>query len=85
LANKVSGPDPGAQGRIFSLEVDFASESERLVLFGPSGSGKTITIKAIAGLLRPDAGQITIGGSILFGLKQNIDIPARHRNIGYVP
>jgi molybdate transport system ATP-binding protein len=74
-----------AQGRMFSLEVDFASESERLVLFGPSGSGKTITLKAIAGLLRPDAGRIIIGGSILFDLKQNIDIPARHRNIGYVP
>ena len=74
-----------AQGRTFSLETDFASESERLVLFGPSGSGKTLTIKAIAGLLRPDAGRIIIGGSILFDHRQNIDIPARHRNIGYVP
>jgi len=74
-----------AQGRRFSLDVDFASESERLVLFGPSGSGKTLTLKAIAGLLRPDAGRIIIGGSVLFDLKQDIDIPARHRNIGFVP
>ena len=74
-----------ARGRTFSLEADFASESERLVLFGPSGSGKTLTVKAIAGLLRPDAGRIIIGGSILFDHRQNIDIPARHRNIGDVP
>jgi molybdate transport system ATP-binding protein len=74
-----------SQGRVFALEVDFASESERVVLFGPSGSGKTLTIKAIAGLLRPDAGRIIIGGSVLFDLGKSIDIPARHRNIGYVP
>ena len=43
-----------AQGRVFSLEVDFASESERLVLFGPSGSGKTLTLQILAGLA--DAG-----------------------------
>ncbi len=55
------------------------------MLFGPSGSGKTLTVKAIAGLLRPDAGRIIIGGSILFDHQQNIDIPARRRNIGYVP
>ncbi len=74
-----------SQGRVFALEVDFASESERVVLFGPSGSGKTLTVKAIAGLLRPDTGRIIIGGSVLFDLGKRIDIPARHRNIGYVP
>ena len=74
-----------AQGRRFSLDVDFASESERLVLFGPSGSGKTLTLKAIAGLLRPDAGRIIIGGNVLFDFKAGIDIPARHRHIGFVP
>jgi molybdate transport system ATP-binding protein len=71
--------------RVFSLEVSFAAQSARVVLFGPSGSGKTVTVKAIAGLLRPDAGRIIIGGRVLFDGLKNIDISARRRNIGYVP
>ena len=70
---------------MFTLEAGFAAETSRVVLFGPSGSGKTVTIKTIAGLLRPDAGRIIIGGRILFDLAKGIDIFARHRNIGYVP
>ncbi len=73
------------RGREFSLEAEFASESERLLLFGPSGSGKTVTIKAIAGLLRPDSGRIVIGGRVLFDHREGIDIPARRRNLGFVP
>jgi molybdate transport system ATP-binding protein len=73
------------QGRGFSLAVSFAAESARVVLFGPSGSGKTVTVKAIAGLLRPAAGRIIIGGRVLFDGLKNIDIPARRRNLGFVP
>src|SRR5471030_1557348 len=31
-------------------------------LFGPNGAGKTTTLRMVAGLLRPDAGSITIDG-----------------------
>jgi sodium transport system ATP-binding protein len=31
-------------------------------LLGPNGAGKTTTLRMIAGLLRPDAGQITVAG-----------------------
>jgi multiple sugar transport system ATP-binding protein len=41
------------------LEVD---DGELLVLVGPSGSGKTTLLRIIAGLERPDSGQIAIGG-----------------------
>ena len=74
-----------AQGRVFSLEVDFASASERLVLFGPSGSGKTMTLQLLAGLLAPDSGRIMVGERVLFDRQKNVNIPARHRAIGYVP
>jgi molybdate transport system ATP-binding protein len=74
-----------AQGRVFSLEVDFASESERLVLFGPSGSGKTMTLQLLAGLLAPDSGRIVIGDRVLFDKPKHINVPARQRAIGYVP
>jgi molybdate transport system ATP-binding protein len=74
-----------APGRVFPLEVDFACESERLVLFGPSGSGKTLTLQLLTGLLTPDLGRIVLGDRVLFDGHQNINVPARRRAIGYVP
>ena len=74
-----------SQGRVFALEVDFAAESERLVLFGPSGSGKTLTLQILAGVVTPDAGRIIVGDRVLFDKEKNVNVPARHRAIGYVP
>jgi len=43
----------------FSLEVDWhIEEGKVLVLFGPSGAGKTTTLRAIAGLVRPEEGRV---------------------------
>lgn len=48
-------------------DLDLAVEAGRITaLLGPSGAGKTTVMKLIAGLLQPDAGDITLdGGSIL--------------------
>lgn len=43
------------------LDVDFELTKPWTVLFGPSGSGKTTILRAIAGLLRPDAAKIVSG------------------------
>ena len=37
-------------------------QGEFIVLLGPTGAGKTTTLRLIAGLERPDAGNISIGG-----------------------
>jgi multiple sugar transport system ATP-binding protein len=42
-----------------SLEI---ADGELMVLLGPTGAGKTTTLRLIAGLERPDAGHVTIGG-----------------------
>jgi ABC-type Fe3+/spermidine/putrescine transport system ATPase subunit len=55
------------------------------VLFGPSGSGKSLTLAAIAGLLRPDAGRIALDGEPLFDRARGIDLPPERRRVGYVP
>jgi molybdate transport system ATP-binding protein len=73
-----------SKGRRFTLQSSFSSEEKFVVLFGPSGSGKTMTIRAIAGLLSPDKGQIVVGGRTLLNTSQGINIQARHRKIGYV-
>jgi molybdate transport system ATP-binding protein len=70
--------------RPFALELAFRSDSPRVVLFGPSGSGKSLTLRAIAGLMRPDAGHIGVRGRTLFDDFRGIDVPARERRIGYV-
>ena len=51
-----------------SLAVDNISftvaEGEFITLLGPSGCGKTTTLRCIAGLETPDAGEILIGGQL---------------------
>jgi molybdate transport system ATP-binding protein len=68
----------------FTLRSAFSVEENALVLFGPSGSGKTLTLQAIAGLLRPDAGRIVVDGRVLFDAAAGVDVPARRRGVGYV-
>jgi molybdate transport system ATP-binding protein len=68
----------------FELDVSFSSRATRLVLFGPSGAGKTLTLKAIAGLLRPDAGSVVFDDETLFDAARGIDVPSRERRLGYV-
>jgi len=74
----------GAGAERFELDVAFRSDVERLVLFGPSGAGKTMTLKAIAGLVRPDAGRIEMAGTTLFDAALGVDTPARQRDCGYL-
>jgi len=73
-----------AGAREFRLDVRFASEADVTILFGPSGAGKTLTLHAIAGLLRPDRGEILLDGGALFSSAQRVDVPARRRGIGFV-
>ena len=54
------------------------------VVFGPSGAGKTLTLEAVAGLLQPDHGHITIDRRPLFDAAAGINVPAHDRNLGYL-
>ncbi|HEY0881467.1 MAG TPA: ATP-binding cassette domain-containing protein [Archangium sp.] len=49
-----------AQFGTFTLDVAFDAPVGVTTLFGPSGSGKTSTLRAIAGLLRLDAGAVKL-------------------------
>ncbi|HEY9133317.1 MAG TPA: ATP-binding cassette domain-containing protein [Dyella sp.] len=70
--------------RRFELDVSLRSESRRVVLHGPSGAGKSLTLRAIAGLLRPDKGHVAIDERVLFDASGGIDLPPRARKAGYV-
>ena len=63
-----------------SLDV---TEGEVVALLGPSGSGKTTVLRLIAGLERPDSGEVWIGGTRVADNGQNL-LPPRARGIGFV-
>jgi len=66
----------------FELAAAFEAQGRSIVLFGPSGSGKTLTLRAVAGLMAPDAGRIDLDGRSLFDSVNGVDVPARQRGVG---
>ena len=74
----------------FSLQLALAVDPGRiLVLFGPSGAGKSTALRTMAGLVRPEAGWITIAGHTVYSDGsgsggQSIWVPPHRRSVGYV-
>lgn len=57
---------------------------EQLTLLGPSGCGKTTTLRAVAGLEQPAAGEIRIGGTPVYSSTRKINVPAEKRGLSMV-
>ncbi len=70
--------------REFFLNIVLQSNVRRIALLGPSGSGKTLTVQAIAGLLRPDAGHIRVKGITYFDAEQSLFLSAQKRRLAYL-
>ena len=69
-------------GRTMALDgLDLSVEQGEVHAFlGPNGAGKTTTIRILLGMLRADAGHLTVLGKDPWH-----DAMAIHRRIGYVP
>jgi ABC-type multidrug transport system ATPase subunit len=69
-------------GTVVAAEgIDLTVErGETVGLIGPNGSGKTTTLKALVGLVRPTAGQVTVGG-----VDAATEGRAVRRLVGYLP
>src|SRR5215470_8302756 len=73
------GMVPAVRGVSFTV-----MHGEQLTLLGPSGCGKTTTLRAIAGLEKPVAGEIRIDGAPIYSATRNINVPAEKRGLSMV-
>lgn len=68
---------------VFTLRIHLETDG-RTAFIGPSGCGKSVTLKCIAGIMKPDKGRIIHDGRTLFDSEKHIDIPPQKRRIGYL-
>src|SRR5262245_26440412 len=69
----------GALTAVHDVSLQVAA-GEIVGLLGPNGAGKSTTVGMIAGLVRPDAGTVRVGGAPIGG-----DTDPGKRAIGLVP
>lgn len=74
-------------GLVVRAALDVAP-GEIAVIVGPSGAGKSTIVRAVAGLLRPDAGTVRCGEHVWFaadpGERARVDRRPRDRHVGLV-
>ncbi len=80
---ELRGIEAGYGGARVVQGVSLAVPAGSIVaLLGPNGAGKSTTLRAIAGLLRPSAGTVTLDGQRLDGLAANAVV---RRGLALVP
>ncbi len=68
----------------FKLQVSFSCGQEIVGVLGASGSGKSMLLNSVAGLVKPDKGNILLDGVTFFDSAKKINIPPRDRKTGYL-
>ncbi len=77
----------GERGEVIPAAQDVAFEvphGKLFTLLGPSGCGKTTTLRSIAGLERPRAGEISVGGEVVYSSARRLFVPPNRRGLGMV-
>ena len=65
----------------YELDVHWKSTKKRIGILGASGCGKSMTLKCIAGIEKPDEGQILLNGRILFDSEKKINLRPQERRV----
>lgn len=74
----------GVRRKKFWLDASIKSNAQVTGLFGRSGCGKTTILNAIAGIIIPHAGRITICGNTFWDARKHIHLPPEKRRVGVV-
>ena len=70
----------------FALAAELSAEpGTTLVLVGPNGSGKSTVLRMLAGLDRPDSGEIHLDGETWGDTGRRLWLPAEQRSVGWLP
>jgi iron(III) transport system ATP-binding protein len=78
---------PNERGEIVRAAQDVSftvAEGQLFTLLGPSGCGKTTTLRSIAGLERPRAGEISVNGQVVFSSTRRVFVAPNRRGFGMV-
>jgi iron(III) transport system ATP-binding protein len=78
---------PNERGEIVKAAQDVSftvAEGQLFTLLGPSGCGKTTTLRSIAGLERPRAGEITVNGRVVYSSSKRVFVAPNRRGFGMV-
>ena len=78
---------PNDKGEVVKAaqDVSFTVDEGRLfTLLGPSGCGKTTTLRSIAGLERPRAGEISVNGQVVYSSAKKVFVAPNRRGFGMV-
>jgi molybdate transport system ATP-binding protein len=73
-----------ARGGFVARAAFGAEAGETVALLGPNGAGKSTVVSAIAGLLPPVEGAITLDGVVLDDAAGGVSVPPEQRPIGVV-
>ena len=66
----------------FTLRAQFTAQNTATAILGASGCGKSMTLRCIAGIVKPDKGRIVLDGVPLFDSEKKIDLPPQKRGVG---
>ncbi|MFH1077551.1 MAG: ATP-binding cassette domain-containing protein [Pseudomonadota bacterium] len=68
----------------FDLDIEWQIGNELAVLFGFSGAGKSMTLQIIAGILKPDNGEVSFDGVVYFDSSTGTNFLPQKRPFGYL-
>jgi iron(III) transport system ATP-binding protein len=77
----------GERGQVIKAAINVAfdvPQGKLFTLLGPSGCGKTTTLRSIAGLERPRAGEISVDGEVIYSSERDVFVPPNRRGLGMV-
>ena len=66
----------------FTLETQFEAADGVTGILGASGCGKSMTLRCIAGIVKPDEGHIELDGKVLFDSREKINLRPQERHVG---
>ena len=69
--------------RVGQAGLDVSLSGGAVSLIGPNGSGKSTVLRVLAGALRPDSGEVMVGGRRVAG--EGVWVPPEERRVAYVP